>query len=113
MHRLTQTVDVIVYKLTVENTVEERILELQNKKRLLAEQAIEGGMKKGALKLGLQEMLGLFKHDGGVPAGGDGQFVDASVVRQDVGAMLGSMGKNQETKKKQQMQGNGVYDRRW
>ncbi|KXJ89785.1 P-loop containing nucleoside triphosphate hydrolase protein, partial [Microdochium bolleyi] len=32
VHRLTQKVDVIVYKLTVEDTVEERILELQDKK---------------------------------------------------------------------------------
>ncbi|KAJ8117670.1 hypothetical protein ONZ43_g4158 [Nemania bipapillata] len=64
VHRLTQTVDVIVYKLTVENTVEERILELQEKKRLLAATAIEGGAKKESLKLGLNEMLDLFKHMG-------------------------------------------------
>ncbi|KAK5626364.1 hypothetical protein RRF57_002079 [Xylaria bambusicola] len=64
VHRLTQTVDVIVYKLTIENTVEERILELQEKKRLLAETAIESGAKKESLKLGLKEMLDLFKHMG-------------------------------------------------
>lgn len=50
-----------VYKLTVQDTVEERILELQEKKRLLAEHAIEGGMKKGALKLGIKEIIDLFK----------------------------------------------------
>ena len=61
VHRLTQTVDVTIYKLTVAQTVEERILELQNKKRLLEEQAIEGGMKKGAFKLGLNELMDLFK----------------------------------------------------
>lgn len=63
VHRLTQTIDVIVYKLTVKNTVEERILELQEKKRLLALHAIEGGMKKNkdALKLNLQDLLNLFK----------------------------------------------------
>ena len=44
--------------------MEERILQLQQKKRLLAEQAIEGGMKKGAFKLGIKEMLDLFKHEG-------------------------------------------------
>lgn len=54
----------IVYKLTVAATVEERILQLQEKKRQLAEQAIEGGMKKNAFKLGLAEMLDLFKHGG-------------------------------------------------
>ncbi|KAM0252700.1 hypothetical protein ACHAP5_000992 [Fusarium lateritium] len=61
VHRLTQTVDVIIYKLTVSETVEERILELQDKKRELAEQAIEGGMRKEALKLGLNEIINLFK----------------------------------------------------
>ena len=64
MHRLTQTVDVVVYKLTVEDTVEERILDLQNKKRELAEQTIEGGARKEALKLGLNEIINLFKSDG-------------------------------------------------
>ena len=52
--------DVIVYKITVEKTVEERILELQEKKRLLAEAAIEGG---AVAKLTLQDMLNLFRHD--------------------------------------------------
>ncbi|KAL5628926.1 hypothetical protein BROUX41_002317 [Berkeleyomyces rouxiae] len=70
VHRLTQTVDVVVYKLTVEATVEERILQLQDRKRALAEQAIEGGMKKGAFKLGMQEMLELFRRDGGSVGGG-------------------------------------------
>lgn len=62
VHRLTQKTDVTVYKLTVAATVEERILQLQEKKRQLAEQAIEGGMKKNAFKLGIAEMLDLFKH---------------------------------------------------
>ncbi|KAM5375714.1 hypothetical protein ACJZ2D_005897 [Fusarium nematophilum] len=61
VHRLTQTVDVVIYKLTVSKTVEERILDLQEKKRLLAEQAIEGGMRKEAFKLGLKEIIDLFK----------------------------------------------------
>ncbi|KAK3402169.1 SNF2 family N-terminal domain-containing protein [Sordaria brevicollis] len=73
VHRLTQTVDVVVYKLTVRGTVEARILELQEKKRLLAQTAVEGsterGKKKGqGLKLGLQEILELFKHDGSANA---------------------------------------------
>lgn len=50
-----------MYKLTVTDTVEERILDLQEKKRQLAEQAIEGGMKKGVLKLGINEIIDLFK----------------------------------------------------
>ncbi|KAK2591665.1 hypothetical protein QQS21_010650 [Conoideocrella luteorostrata] len=64
VHRLTQTIDVVVYKLTVADTVEERIIDLQNKKRELAEQTIEGGAKKEALKLGLNEIIDLFKPGG-------------------------------------------------
>ena len=63
VHRLTQTVDVVVYKLTVRGTVEERILALQERKRLLAAQAIEGGSKKAGVKVGLQELMALFRHD--------------------------------------------------
>ncbi|OLN95968.1 putative ATP-dependent helicase [Colletotrichum chlorophyti] len=80
VHRLTQTVDVIVYKLTVEKTVEERILALQEKKRLLAETAIEGGMKKDAFKLGFKEIMDLFRrdsHGGAAAARGDDSYVDA------------------------------------
>lgn len=61
VHRLNQTVDVKVFRLTIRNTVEERILELQEKKRELAKAAIEGG--KGAGKLSMQDILGLFKRD--------------------------------------------------
>ncbi|OAA50592.1 SNF2-related protein [Metarhizium rileyi] len=72
VHRLTQTVDVVVYKLTVADSVEERIVDLQNKKRELAEQTIEGGARKEAMKLGLSEMIDLFRpgnHHQDVPPG--------------------------------------------
>ncbi|EEU46803.1 uncharacterized protein NECHADRAFT_105975 [Fusarium vanettenii 77-13-4] len=69
VHRLTQTVDVIIYKLTVTKTVEERILDLQEKKRLLAEQAIEGGMRKEGFKLGLNEIIALVDDKGRRAAG--------------------------------------------
>lgn len=62
VHRLNQTVDVTVYKLTIAGTVEERILALQEKKRALAEAAIEG---KSIAKLSMQDILNLFKHDHG------------------------------------------------
>ncbi|KAG0645775.1 putative ATP-dependent helicase [Hyphodiscus hymeniophilus] len=62
VHRLTQTVDVIVYKITIKDSVEERILDLQEKKRELANQTIEGG-KGGAGKLGMKEILQLFRRD--------------------------------------------------
>ncbi|KAK5166978.1 uncharacterized protein LTR77_007707 [Saxophila tyrrhenica] len=63
VHRLNQTVDVKVYRLTVRDTVEARILDLQERKRELAKAAIEGGKAVG--KLSMQDILSLFKHDGG------------------------------------------------
>ncbi|KAI6382879.1 hypothetical protein MCOR25_000394 [Pyricularia grisea] len=103
VHRLTQTVDVIVYKLTVGKSVEERILELQNKKRLLAEQAIEGGMKKkDALKLGLQEMLALFTRD---RSSDIGSVVDAG-GRESIGSSTG-------TRKPVRPPVPSVFERRW
>ncbi|CAL8578913.1 hypothetical protein XPA_004678 [Xanthoria parietina] len=63
VHRLNQTVDVTIYKLTVANTVEARILELQEKKRELAKQAIEGGGKAAAAKLSMKDILNLFRRD--------------------------------------------------
>ncbi|KAK5946092.1 hypothetical protein PMZ80_000231 [Knufia obscura] len=63
VHRLNQPQDVIVHKLTIKDTVESRILELQDKKRELAKATIEGQKGTGAGKLSMQEMLKLFKHD--------------------------------------------------
>jgi hypothetical protein len=114
VHRLTQTVDVIVYKLTVERTVEERILELQEKKRLLAAAAIEGGAKKEGLKLGLNEMLDLFRHvgSGGSRDDGDhhphGSPGEGTAV--NVSSLL-SMRSNQP--KLRVSQESTVYGRRW
>ena len=62
VHRLNQTRDVIVYKLTIANTVEARILDLQEKKRALAKAAI-GGDGKAAGKLSMKDILNLFKRD--------------------------------------------------
>ena len=61
VHRLNQTRDVVVYKLTVADTVEARILELQEKKRALAQAAIEG--KQAAGKLSMKDILRLFRRD--------------------------------------------------
>jgi SNF2 family DNA or RNA helicase len=113
VHRLTQTVDVVVYKLTVADTVEERILELQNKKRLLAEATIEGGMRKkdkGALKLGLQEILALFKHRSS--AGADG-FVDDGAAADDVGGIVRSMKNITAPRRRDTKPEHAVYGRRW
>jgi SNF2 family DNA or RNA helicase len=62
VHRLTQKIDVVVYKITIKDSVEERILDLQEKKRELANQTIEGG-KAGVGKLGMKEILQLFRRD--------------------------------------------------
>lgn len=61
VHRLNQTVDVKVYRLTISDTVEERILALQQRKRELANAAIEGGKAVG--KLSMEDILNLFKGD--------------------------------------------------
>ncbi|KAI2633048.1 SNF2 family N-terminal domain-containing protein [Hypomontagnella submonticulosa] len=119
VHRLTQTVDVIVYKLTIENSVEERILELQEKKRRLAEAAIEGGARKESLKLGLKEMMDLFKHVGhggnrsraledGAYEDGDSGFTDAARIES-----LADM--RSKSSKAHRKAGNesSVYGRRW
>lgn len=122
VHRLTQTVDVVVYKLTVAHTVEERILELQEKKRLLAQAAIEGGMKKkdkNALKLGLKEILELFRHDArdgpDNGPGGEGQFSDGNLVEEDVGIMrsLANMRSDKSKRRDGASQEDHPYSRRW
>ena len=69
VHRLNQTQDVVVYKLTISDTVEERILELQEAKRKLANAAIEGG--KTLNKLNMQDIMRLFRRDADLVQGGD------------------------------------------
>ncbi|KAK0382814.1 hypothetical protein NLU13_9909 [Sarocladium strictum] len=120
VHRLTQTVDVIVYKLTVTQTVEERILELQEKKRLLAEQAIEGagigkgGANKDALKLGLKDIIDLFRPTA-VEMYGEG----STVGDERSSTVQGNNGRRSEGRKGMGMSGgvrreeSATYGRRW
>ncbi|KAB8227514.1 putative SNF2 family helicase/ATPase [Aspergillus alliaceus] len=61
VHRLNQTVDVKIYKLIVKDTVEERIIDLQERKRELANVTIEG--KTAAAKLTMNDMMALFGRD--------------------------------------------------
>lgn len=113
MHRLTQTVDVIVYKLTVKGTVEERILELQEKKRLLAMHAIEGGMKKNkdSLKLSLQDLLNLFKPRG--DGGGDDHNARGTPEDDALNGLTDFRNKKQVAPKKAPRKEDNVYGRRW
>ncbi|KAL7924874.1 SNF2 family N-terminal domain-containing protein [Trichoderma austrokoningii] len=116
VHRLTQTVDVVVYKLTVTHTVEDGILALQEKKRLLAEQTIEGSSKKGALKLGINEIIDLFKPIHGredynplaaVPIAYEEVGADRQKARDSTGMMKMAKGK------KVQRAEDSAYGRRW
>ncbi|KAF4971103.1 hypothetical protein FSARC_1994 [Fusarium sarcochroum] len=113
VHRLTQTVNVIVYKLTVSKTVEERILELQEKKRQLAEQAIEGSMRKEALKLGLNEIINLFKPG----SSSDNQDLPGSGGQNGVDENFGDNGRRTTASKRQpgrpKKEESTVYGRRW
>ncbi|THH19390.1 hypothetical protein EW146_g1739 [Bondarzewia mesenterica] len=59
-HRYGQKRDVNIYKLTIEKTVEERILTLQNTKRALADAALSGDKIKNS-KLGMDDLLALFR----------------------------------------------------
>ncbi|KZM28208.1 ATP binding [Ascochyta rabiei] len=78
VHRLNQTVDVTVYRLSIHNSVEERILELQEAKRKLAQAAIEGGKAIG--KLSMKDILNLFKRE----AEYDHTHMDAAGPEQDI-----------------------------
>lgn len=62
-HRLGQTRNVNIYKLTVEKTVEERILALQEKKRELAAAALSGDKIKNS-KLAMDDLMALFHRSG-------------------------------------------------
>ncbi|CAJ2505158.1 Uu.00g125520.m01.CDS01 [Anthostomella pinea] len=116
VHRLTQTVDVVVYKLTIEGSVEERILELQEKKRLLAQTAIETGARKEGLKLGLNEMLDLFKPvgrgRGGDPDDADNSLVGGSDVSR-ISTASSSRGNGKGSSAGRASQESSVYGRRW
>ncbi|PTB69101.1 hypothetical protein BBK36DRAFT_1193156 [Trichoderma citrinoviride] len=126
VHRLTQTVDVVVYKLTVKQTVEEGILDLQEKKRLLAEQTIEGSSRKGALKLGLNEIIDLFRpihtsrfgnndDDGAYGAGGgvdSAEDEERRRARDAVNAMRRGVKAKAQTGSGKRAE-DGAYGRRW
>ena len=58
VHRIGQQQEVKVFKLTVRDTVEDRIIALQDKKREMAKSALGEGGKMS--RLGMDELLALF-----------------------------------------------------
>ncbi|KAH7882890.1 SNF2 family N-terminal domain-containing protein [Phlebopus sp. FC_14] len=62
-HRFGQTRDVNIYKLMIPDTVETRILQLQDAKRELAKAALSGDKIKN-MKLGMDDLLALFRYGG-------------------------------------------------
>ncbi|WVR06061.1 hypothetical protein IAU60_003089 [Kwoniella sp. DSM 27419] len=60
-HRLGQKLDVNIHKLTIKETIEDRILELQESKRQLANAALSGTGAKGLMKLTMADIMKLFQ----------------------------------------------------
>lgn len=63
VHRIGQEKTVTVHRYKVRGTVEDKIVELQEKKRMLSEGAlgVEGMQTLGRRRLGLQELWSLFR----------------------------------------------------
>ncbi|KAG0307937.1 hypothetical protein BGZ98_009395 [Dissophora globulifera] len=61
VHRIGQTKDVYVHRLCIPETVEDRILALQAKKQALSDGALGEGEVPKLAKLGLQELMYLFR----------------------------------------------------
>lgn len=105
-----------VYKLTIGNTVEERIIELQEKKRLLAENTIEGSQnKKFKLGLDIQELMSLFKstdHDNGSSPRKDKSYSNEKDTSNDIGHIMQSM-RGLTKRSRVERKESEIYGRRW
>jgi len=132
VHRLNQPVDVKVFRLTIRNTVEERILALQERKRQLANAAIEGAGNT-VNKLSMHDILNLFRHDAADPGaqhdaedremfkkfGGEQRLLDgtgsvaapSSSARGDAGVV--SSNRQFKPGKARLYEEHDVYGRRW
>ncbi|KAF1831526.1 hypothetical protein BDW02DRAFT_632745 [Decorospora gaudefroyi] len=121
VHRLNQTVAVTVYRLSIHNSVEERILELQEAKRKLATAAIEGG--KAIKNLTMKDMMALFSREsefdrtGAGAGGGDDAFYgltrlleaegDGERVEKGKGRKAGSLGLRGRTERRVESEAYG------
>ena len=128
VHRINQTVDVVVYKLTVAETVEARILDLQERKRELARQAIENGGsasgrgkgKKGkeeTAKLSMRDILRLFGREAEYRDNDHGHVVAKPGGVLNRGAGTTAEGQERGERKPTQPKRTGgedpIYGRRW
>ncbi|KAI5371017.1 putative helicase, P-loop containing nucleoside triphosphate hydrolase, SNF2-like domain superfamily [Septoria linicola] len=122
VHRLNQTVDVKVFRLTIRDSVEEKILELQEKKRELAKAAIEGG--KGMGNLSMKDILGLFKHDADTQEhandreysakfGSDEGLLDGPRGSQTLSSRYEQTSRSKAQASRPRVQESELYGRRW
>lgn len=63
LHRIGQTKKVSVHRLTINNTVEQRMLDIQNRKQLLADASLGEGSGKKIGKLTVADLANLFGLD--------------------------------------------------
>ncbi|OOF98796.1 hypothetical protein ASPCADRAFT_41580 [Aspergillus carbonarius ITEM 5010] len=125
VHRLNQTVDVKIYKMIIKGTVEERILDLQDRKRELANVTIEG--KTAAAKLTMKDMMALFGKDAEARYTGD-RNLDLAQTTKLLSSSTDSPGslytsetressaprdKNRQQAKRSSRNEDSVYGRRW
>ena len=59
-HRIGQTREVKVHRMLIPGTVEDRIIELQEKKRAIISQALDEKASQNIARLGVQELAYLF-----------------------------------------------------
>lgn len=130
VHRLNQTLDVKIYKMIIKDTVEERIIGLQDRKRELANVTIEG--KTAAAKLTMKDMMALFGRDAEARYNGDRNNIDLAQKtrllasagegshsgsqtdeRSSQSSHLDSRDRNRQPEKRAPRSEDLVYGRRW
>lgn len=64
-HRIGQQNKVLVHRIIVQGTVEDRILELQDRKKKVVESALDENVSRSLARLGPQELIYLFNGGNG------------------------------------------------